>query len=71
MDGPDFTNTKDDRNIILYRISSTLSKKKKKKNESSEPRRVMPGERYQEKMCVIISNENEHDAVTGGKKTRL
>ena len=31
MDGPDFTNTKDDRNIILYRISSTLSKKKKKK----------------------------------------
>jgi hypothetical protein len=32
---------------------------------------VMPGERYQEKMCVIISNENEHDALIGGKKNLL
>ena len=27
----------------------------------------MPGERYQEKMCVIISNENDHDALIGEK----
>lgn len=29
---------------------------------------VIPGERYQEKMCVIISNENDHDALIGEKK---